>query len=135
MALLQLDDLVERRATSTAIVDVTPGAVARIKEILDSHPEKSGQGLRIYVSSGGCAGYSYGMAFDDPGGDDIILDVEGLKVLLDPGSLDWLKGARVDFVESLMGSGFSITNPNAKSSCGCGTSFSKDDGAPTDSCH
>ena len=127
MALLQLDDLAGAVKRSGELIEVTPAAVARVKEILSTHPDKAGHGLRIYVTSGGCAGYSYGMAFDAPDEKDLVVTIDGLQVLLDPESKPWLERARVDYVESMMGSGFSITNPNATAGCGCGHSFSKEE--------
>lgn len=134
MALLQLDDLMTAPARPRRkTVDVTPNAVQRVQQILDSRPEKAGQGLRLYVANGGCAGYSYGMDFDMPGDNDTIVDCNGLKVMIDGDSLQWLQGVQVDYTEAMVGSGFSITNPNAKAGCGCGSSFSKGDGsAPAD---
>jgi iron-sulfur cluster assembly protein len=89
--------------------------------------EKKGNpslGLRVWVQPGGCSGFSYGMALDDaPLGDDVISEVEGLKVIVDSFSAGHLQGAKVDYVDSLMGAGFTVLNPNAVSSCGCGHSF------------
>ncbi|HET6381853.1 MAG TPA: iron-sulfur cluster assembly accessory protein [Armatimonadota bacterium] len=132
MALLQLTDLTAPKPQSET-VELTPAAVEKVKGMLGSRPELDGKGLRIYVTSGGCAGYSYGMAFDEPAGDDHTLDCSGLKVLVDPESFPWLRGVQVDYKDSLLGSGFEITNPNAASSCGCGTSFSKGDNPPAES--
>lgn len=139
MALMQLDDLLAApRPKAKNTIEVTPSALAKIKSMIETKPECAGKGLRMYVTAGGCAGNSYGMAFDEPDKDDVLIDADGLQVMVDNESWPWLKGVRVDFVESLMGSGFSITNPNAQSTCGCGTSFSKGDGsdaADTESCH
>ena len=139
MSLLQLDDLMAPpRPKKKDTVEVTPAALAKIKSMIETRPECAGKGLRMYVTSGGCAGSSYGMSFDEPDKDDVIVDTDGLQVMVDPESWPWLKGVRVDYVESLMGSGFSITNPNAQSTCGCGTSFSKGDGTDAggaESCH
>src|SRR5579872_982655 len=133
MALLQLDDLMAAPKPAASGLDVTPAAIERVRQLLAANPDKAGQGLRLYVTSGGCAGYSYGMAFDEQGDNDTVMEFDSLKIFVDRDSLQWLDGARVDFVESMLGSGFSITNPNAKSTCGCGTSFSKGDGAATGS--
>jgi iron-sulfur cluster assembly protein len=105
--------------------------------------EKSGKEnacLRVYVKSGGCSGYSYGMAIDDRTleGDELIED-KGVKMLVDKMSWPLLKGSQVDYVENMMGGGFNVVNPNATSSCGCGHSFRTDGNqAPTSegsSCH
>lgn len=134
MALLQVGDLLASpRPKQAEGVEITPSAMARIKSMLATRSDLQGKGLRIYVTDGGCAGYSYGMAFDTPEPQDVTQEVDGLQIAMDPESWPWLRGVRVDFQESLIGSGFSITNPNAAATCGCGTSFSKgDSSAPAD---
>lgn len=87
---------------------------------LDSPKKK----LRVFVESGGCSGFQYGMSFDDPKPDDATLESEGVTVLLDPASLAYLNGSKIDFDDGLHGKGFDIQNPNAASTCGCGKSFS-----------
>jgi len=83
--------------------------------------------FRVSVSGGGCAGFQYGFDLDDRAAeDDLIFEKEGAKVVVDQTSLDLLRGSELDFVEELVGSYFSVKNPNAASSCGCGTSFSVD---------
>ncbi len=102
---------------------VTDRAAARVATILKSEP--AGSMLRVAVNGGGCSGFQY--AFDIIGeraDDDLALEKNGITVLIDPVSLDFLKGAKIDFVDDLMGQSFKIDNPNATSSCGCGTSFS-----------
>ncbi len=79
--------------------------------------------LRIFVESGGCSGFQYGMSFDERKADDAVIESEGVAMLLDPASLAYLSGSRVDFDDGLHGKGFEITNPNAQSTCGCGKSF------------
>ena len=89
--------------------------------------ERAGNGsyLRVYVQGGGCSGLSYGMTLEkEPEEDDIVIDEKGVKLLVDSYSIDHLKGASVDYIESLMGSGFKINNPNVTNSCSCGHSFS-----------
>ena len=91
--------------------------------ILAKEPE--GSLLRVAVNGGGCSGFQY--AFDITSArasDDYVIEKDGVAVLVDPVSLDYLRGARIDFVDDLMGQSFKIDNPNATSSCGCGTSFS-----------
>ena len=86
--------------------------------------KKSGYGLRISVISGGCAGQSYGMRFDKKFNDnDKVIEKDGVKIILDKPSFDLLKGSKLDYIEGLEGSGFKISNPNAKSTCSCGKSF------------
>ena len=92
---------------------------------------KENAGVRVFIKSGGCSGYQYGMAIDDRELEgDTIVHHRGVKLLVDRMSLDLLRGCEVDFVENMMGGGFSVNNPNATSSCGCGHSF-RTDGANT----
>ena len=79
--------------------------------------------LHVLVESGGCSGFQYGMSFDEPKADDAVFESEGVKILLDPSSLAYLSGSKVDFDDGLHGKGFEIQNPNAHSTCGCGKSF------------
>jgi iron-sulfur cluster assembly accessory protein len=80
--------------------------------------------LRVFVETGGCSGFQYGMSFDDPKADDQRFESEGLAILLDPASHAYLEGSLIDFDDGLQGKGFEIKNPNAQSTCGCGKSFS-----------
>jgi iron-sulfur cluster assembly accessory protein len=106
------------------MVQLTETAVSKVKEILGGQEPKP-DGLRIAVVGGGCSGFSYSMAFENsPGLLDKTYQFDGLKVFVDQASLLYLDGAEVDFVESLEGSGFKFNNPNVKSTCGCGSSFS-----------
>lgn len=84
-------------------------------------PEKK---LRVFVESGGCSGFQYGMSFDDAKSDDAAFESEGVSIVLDPASLAYLDGSLIDFDDGLQGKGFEIKNPNAQSTCGCGKSFS-----------
>jgi iron-sulfur cluster assembly accessory protein len=109
--------------TKTA-VSLTDNAIVKVREILDMQDPKP-SGLRISVVGGGCSGFSYSMAFEtSPGLMDKVYTFDGLKVYVDQASLLYLDGARVDYVEGLEGSGFKFENPNVKSTCGCGSSFS-----------
>lgn len=106
------------------MISITTAAAQKVKGILEQEKEGLPQGgLRIYVQGGGCSGFSYGMVLDEAADEDQILDVDGVKVIVDPMSLRYLEGAEVDYKEDLMGGGFAIKNPNAKSTCGCGQSF------------
>jgi iron-sulfur cluster assembly protein len=106
------------------MVQLTDRAIGKVKEILDSQEPKPA-GLRISVVGGGCSGFSYSMAFENnPGFLDKSYDFGELKVFVDQASMLYLDGAEVDFVETLEGSGFKFNNPNVKSTCGCGSSFS-----------
>ncbi len=100
---------------------VTDRAFARLAEIGASD---QGQGLRVAVEGGGCSGFQYDIRLDAPADDDLILEGHGQKVIVDRISLPFLTGATIDFVDELIGARFAINNPNASSSCGCGTSFS-----------
>jgi iron-sulfur cluster assembly accessory protein len=107
-----------------AMVQLTETAVGKVREILDGQDPKP-SGLRISVVGGGCSGFSYSMAFENtPNMLDKTYDFGGLKVFVDQASLLYLDGAQVDYVETLEGSGFKFNNPNVKSTCGCGSSFS-----------
>ena len=106
------------------MVTLTENAVGKVREILESQEPKP-NGLRIAVVGGGCSGFSYSMAFENtPNMLDKTYNYDGLKVFIDQASLLYLDGAEVDYVETLEGSGFKFNNPNTKSTCGCGSSFS-----------
>ncbi len=111
------------------VLSVTPAAVTMIKTLL-AQRELPNHALRVFVSGGGCSGLQYGMAFEaEPRDFDAVVEVDGVRLVVDPSSLLYLKGASIDFVDSLMGGGFRIDNPNAVSSCGCGNSFRTGDNA------
>ncbi|HJO39826.1 MAG: iron-sulfur cluster insertion protein ErpA [Vicinamibacterales bacterium] len=113
-------------ATSSAtVINVTSAAATKIGALL-SEESKQEAGLRVFVQGGGCSGFQYGLMIEEGGGDaesDRIFESNGVKLFVDPISLRYLSGAEVDFVDNLMGGGFTIKNPNAKSTCGCGSSF------------
>ena len=100
---------------------VTERAFARLAEIGAAN---DGQALRVAVEGGGCSGFQYEIQLDNPNQDDLVLEGQGQKVVVDSVSLPFLAGATIDFTEELIGARFTIDNPNASSSCGCGTSFS-----------
>jgi len=110
--------------TETALpVTVSARAAKRIAEILKSEPTPTM--LRLAVTGGGCSGFQYNFALDETRmDDDLLVERDGATVLIDPVSLDFLKGAEIDFSNDLIGAAFKVNNPNAQSSCGCGTSFS-----------
>ncbi|MCV2872989.1 iron-sulfur cluster assembly accessory protein [Defluviimonas sp. WL0050] len=101
---------------------VTPRAFARLAEINEGTGEA--KALRVAVEGGGCSGFQYDIRLDDPAPDDLVLEGGGQKVLIDAVSLPFLANAVIDFSEELIGARFVVENPNATSSCGCGTSFS-----------
>jgi iron-sulfur cluster assembly accessory protein len=109
-------------APSQKIVNLTPRAIGEVKSLL-TLAENSGKQMRFYVEQGGCSGMQYGMVFDEARDGDLISDNDGVTVLVDAISADYLRGTVVDFSDELTGGGFKITNPNAKESCGCGKSF------------
>jgi iron-sulfur cluster assembly accessory protein len=107
----------------TASITLTERAASRIRDILAREPGKSA--LRIAVNGGGCSGFQYDFQLaDGVAEDDLVIERSGVKAIIDPVSQDFLNGAEIDFVDDLMGQSFRINNPNATSSCGCGTSFS-----------
>lgn len=110
-------------------ISLTPSAAQAVRDLLAKR-NLSGYALRVFVSGGGCSGFQYGMALDNnPREQDNTFECEGVKLLVDEISINYLRGATVDYVEDLMGGGFKIENPNAVSSCGCGNSFRTKDEA------
>jgi len=108
----------------TPPVSLTPNAVAKVKEIM-AQQNPAPAGLRVGVVGGGCSGFSYSMSFENGAGMmDKVFDMDGLKVFVDATSLMYLNSCIVDYVETLEGAGFKFENPNVKSTCGCGSSFS-----------
>ena len=107
------------------MINLTAAAAEKVKGILEQEKTNIPQGgLRIYVQGGGCSGFSYGMVLDEAADGDEVVEVAGVKVIIDPMSMRYLEGAEVDYKKDLMGGGFAIKNPNATSTCGCGHSFS-----------
>lgn len=106
-----------------SVVTLTESAASQVKHLLSTDPNNTGKTLRIYVEGGGCSGMQYGMVFDEKRDDDIAMEFHGVPVLVDQFSANYLRGAVIDYSDSLTGGGFKITNPNARQSCGCGKSF------------
>ena len=105
-------------------LELTAKAVEKVKEILSNQDPKP-QGLRVAVVGGGCSGFSYQMNFEsESNGIDKVFEFDGLKVFVDQASLMYLNGTKIDYLETLEGSGFKFENPNVKTTCGCGSSFS-----------
>jgi iron-sulfur cluster insertion protein len=105
------------------MIEITESAKSKIVDLLidENNPKLA---LRTFVQGGGCAGFSYGFTFDEEvNEDDFEIPVENFKILVDAMSMQYLQGATIDYKEELMGSSFTIKNPNAKTSCGCGSSF------------
>lgn len=107
----------------TETIQLTEAAVKMVRDLLEQKSVPN-HGLRVFVSGGGCSGMQYGMALEEePRAYDNVVETSGIRVFVDPTSMMYLTGATIDYVDSLMGGGFSIENPNAVSSCGCGHSF------------
>jgi iron-sulfur cluster assembly accessory protein len=107
------------------MITVTTTAASKINELLVDE-NKTAAALRVFVQGGGCSGFQYGLMIDEGEGQpdtDTVIESNGVKLVIDPISARYLKGAEVDFVDNLTGGGFTIKNPNAKSTCGCGSSF------------
>jgi iron-sulfur cluster assembly accessory protein len=107
------------------MVSVTPLAAEKINELL-AEEQKAGSGLRVFVQGGGCSGFQYGLMIEENGAQpdsDQVIESNGVRLFIDPISIRYLKGAEVDFVDNMAGGGFTIRNPNAKTTCGCGQSF------------
>jgi iron-sulfur cluster assembly accessory protein len=112
---------IEKIETGSGIT-FTPEALLQVKSLLEKEGE-SDLGLRVFVSGGGCSGLQYGMAFDHQKPGDEVYEQEGVKILVDEQSLPYIRGSVIDYVDSLMGAGFTVQNPNAVHSCSCGHSF------------
>jgi iron-sulfur cluster assembly protein len=116
------------------MINLTDRAASEIKGLLEKNGKPDAM-LRVFVAGGGCSGFQYGMSLEDAAMEgDQQTEVNGVKVLVDSRSAMYINGAEVDFVENLMGGGFKIDNPNAASSCGCGTSFTPKDEGSSGSC-
>jgi iron-sulfur cluster assembly accessory protein len=112
----------ETSTTMEPVVTLTESAAEEVKSIL-AQAENAGKTLRVYVEQGGCSGMQYSMVFDEKRPDDFSAEMHGVSVLVDPFSVQYLRGTVVDFSNALTGGGFKISNPNARQSCGCGKSF------------
>ena len=114
-------DLIEQ--TQSAQINLTEAAASAVQDLLKKR-ELDDLALRVFVSGGGCSGFQYGMALEDNIREtDIVTEQHGVKLVIDEISINYLDGATVDYVDEIMGSGFKIENPNAVSTCGCGSSF------------
>jgi len=106
------------------VLAVTDSAVNKVKDFAAKMPEAAGKALRVFIQGGGCSGFQYGFTFDDQKPNDYVLKVKDVTVVVDKQSALKLHGATVDWIEDFRGAGFSVENPNATASCGCGKSFS-----------
>jgi iron-sulfur cluster assembly protein len=117
----------------TTLVTLTPTAAAKIRELMAGEPAGEAEVLRIAIQGGGCSGFQYGLGFDAGAVEgDLDFEVEGVRVVVDPWSAPYLQGASIDFINSIQEAGFKIENPNATASCGCGHSFTAEEGAVAD---
>jgi iron-sulfur cluster assembly protein len=113
----------------TPVVNLTDAAATKLRDLTKDEPNPA-IGLRVYVYSGGCSGYRYGMMLEDaPTADDKVMDANGVKVYIDGQSVKLLEGSEIDYVDTLMGAGFTVNNPHAVAACGCGSSFRTADDA------
>jgi iron-sulfur cluster assembly accessory protein len=112
----------QQSVVETSIVNMTPAAVDKVRELLTQENDPS-LALRVFVAGGGCSGLQYGMTLDEEQEGDTVIPLSGIKILVDEMSMGYIDGSEIDYVDSLMGAGFTVNNPNAVSSCGCGHSF------------
>jgi len=112
----------QQSMAETNTLSITPSAADKVRELLEQENDPS-LALRIFVAGGGCSGLQYGMTLDEEQEGDTVISQGEFKVLVDEMSLGYINGSEVDYVDSLMGAGFTVNNPNAVSSCGCGHSF------------
>ena len=106
------------------MVQLTDIAAEKVAEFMSGQwAEGEVVGLRVGVKGGGCSGFQYALALDEKREDDHVFEISGIRVLVDPASMQYVDGSTVDFTESFMGSGFEVSNPNVVASCGCGSSF------------
>ncbi len=109
--------------TPQAAITLTAKAAEKIGELLGSQDEAAQQALRVAVRGGGCSGFQYALAFDQAKEDDNVFEVDGVAVIVDKVSMQFVFGSEVDYVEGLQGAGFQVNNPNVVAACGCGSSF------------
>ncbi|MGA8746136.1 MAG: iron-sulfur cluster insertion protein ErpA [Solirubrobacterales bacterium] len=116
--------------SSPAAITLTDKAVEKIGELLGGQEDAQDQALRVAVRGGGCSGFQYALAFDRPRDEDSVFEVDGVSVIVDKVSMQFVFGSEVDYVEGLQGAGFQVNNPNVVAACGCGSSFQvKEDSA------
>ena len=112
----------QQSVVETSIMNMTPAAADKVRELLAQENDPS-LALRVFVAGGGCSGLQYGMTLDEEQEGDTVIPISGFSILVDEMSMGYIDGSEVDYVDSLMGAGFTVNNPNAVSSCGCGHSF------------
>jgi iron-sulfur cluster assembly protein len=121
---------------SEPLVTLSEAAATKLQELVTAEQNTS-LGLRVYVYSGGCSGFRYGMMLEDqPSNEDVRVQSRGINVYIDPQSTQYITGSEIDYLDTLMGAGFTVNNPNAVSACGCGSSFQTADSAGSPgACH
>jgi iron-sulfur cluster assembly protein len=121
---------------SEPLVVLSDAAASKLQELVTAE-QNPNMGLRVYVYSGGCSGFRYGMMLEDqPSSEDVTVESQGIKVYVDRNSTQYLTGSEIDYLDTLMGAGFTVNNPNAVSACGCGSSFRTSDSAGSPgACH
>ena len=132
-SLRPLATLCEVTDTPTDAITLSAKAVEKIGELLGGQGDAEGQALRVAVRGGGCSGFQYALAFDRAKEDDHVFEVDGVAVIVDKTSMQFVFGSEVDYIEGLQGAGFQVNNPNVVAACGCGSSFQvkEDDAAET----
>jgi iron-sulfur cluster assembly protein len=115
--------LYEVTETPKEAISLTSKAAEKIGELLGSQEDSEGQALRVAVRGGGCSGFQYALAFDRAKEDDHVFQVDGVSVVVDKVSMQFVFGSEVDYIEGLQGAGFQVNNPNVVAACGCGSSF------------
>ena len=109
--------------TTSQPITLTDQAASKIKELLGAQDDASEQALRVAVRGGGCSGFQYALAFDKRKDDDHVFEHDGVNVVVDKSSMQFVFGSEVDYVDGLQGAGFAVNNPNVEAACGCGSSF------------
>ncbi len=123
-------EIQERPITRTPLITLTESAAIKVKQLIAEEPDGEAAVLRVAIQGGGCSGFQYGLGFDRGAQEgDHEIQAHGVQVVVDPSSAPYLKGAEIDYVDSIQAAGFAINNPNASSSCGCGHSFQVEEGA------
>ena len=123
--------------SETPLVVLSDAAAGKLADLVAAENNPA-IGLRVYVYSGGCSGFRYGMMLEDqPSGEDVTVESKGIKVYVDQQSTQYIAGSEIDYLDTLMGAGFTVNNPNAVAACGCGSSFrtADDGGAPKGCAH
>jgi iron-sulfur cluster assembly protein len=118
------------------LVVLSDAAAGKLQELVTAEQNPQ-MGLRVYVYSGGCSGFRYGMMLEDqPSSEDVTVQSKGINVYVDRNSTQYLQGSEIDYLDTLMGAGFTVNNPNAVSACGCGSSFRTEESAGSPgACH